>query len=78
VFKIAVALEFFRQAADGAIDPVVRVRVRPREGLRAPAGLALFSDDVEVTLRDLVVSMLTVSDSSATDVLLGGTSESKE
>ena len=48
VFKIAVALEFFRQAAAGTIDPATRVRIRPQDGLGAPAGLALFTDDVDV------------------------------
>jgi beta-lactamase class A len=70
VFKVAVALELFRQAAAGELDPTERVRLDPHGSLRAPAGLALFSDEVEVSLRDLAVSMLTVSDSLATDVLL--------
>jgi beta-lactamase class A len=70
VFKVAVALEFFRQAAAGELDPTERVRIDPRQSLGAPAGLSLFWDEVELSLRDLVVSMLTVSDSLATDVLL--------
>jgi beta-lactamase class A len=70
VFKIAVALEFFRQADAGEIDPAARFRVRPQDGLGSPSGLALFSDEVEVSLRDLAVSMLTISDSIATDALL--------
>ena len=70
VFKVAVALELFRQAAVGELDPRERVRVDPRESLGAPAGLSLFSDEVEVSLRDLAVSMMTVSDALATDVLL--------
>ncbi len=70
VFKIAVALEFHRQAEAGELEPTERVRLDPLTSLRAPAGLALFSDEVEISLRDLVVSMLTVSDSLATDELL--------
>ncbi len=70
VFKVALALELHRQGESGEIEPSRRVRVSPRDHLGAPAGMSLFSDDVEVSLRDLVVSMLTVSDSLATDVLL--------
>lgn len=70
VFKVAVALEFFRQAAAGNLDPTDRVRVDPQASLGAPAGLSLFSDEVEVSLRDLAVSMITVSDALATDALM--------
>lgn len=70
VFKVAVALELFAQAATGELDPAERVRVDPRDSLRAPAGLSLFRDEVEVSLRDLAVSMITVSDSLATDELM--------
>lgn len=70
VFKVPVALEFFRQAAAGELDPRERVRVDPQTSLGAPAGLSVFSDEVEVSLRDLAASMLTVSDAFATDVLL--------
>jgi beta-lactamase class A len=70
VFKVPVALELFRQAAAGELDPTERVRVDPRSSLGAPAGLSIFSDEVEVSLRDLAASMLTVSDALATDVVL--------
>jgi beta-lactamase class A len=70
VFKVAVALELFRQAAAGELDPTERLRLDPQSSLGAPAGLSLFSDEVEVSLRDLAVSMLTVSDALATDALL--------
>lgn len=70
VFKVAVALEFFRQGAAGELDTAERVRVDPRTSLGAPAGLSIFSDEVEVSLRDLAAAMLTVSDALATDVLL--------
>lgn len=70
VFKVPVALEFFRQAAAGELDPTERVRVDPAASLGAPAGLSIFSDEVEVSLRDLAASMLTVSDALATDVVV--------
>jgi beta-lactamase class A len=70
VYKVSVALEFFRQAAVGELDPAERVRVDPADSVGAPAGLSLFSDEVEVSLRDLAVSMVTISDALASDVLL--------
>ena len=70
VFKVAVALELFRRGAIGELDVQERVRVDPATSLGAPSGLSLFWDEVDVSLRDLAVSMLTVSDALATDVLL--------
>ena len=70
VFKVSVALELFRQAAVGELDPTERIRVDPADSIGASAGLSLFADPVEVSLRDLAVSMLTVSDALATDALL--------
>lgn len=70
VFKVPVALEFFRQVSVGELDPLERVRVDPQSSLGAPAGLSVFADEVEVSLRDLAASMITVSDALATDVLM--------
>lgn len=70
VFKVLVALTFFTLAATGEIDPAERVHVDPRTSLGAPSGLSIFEDEVEVTLRDLVKSMLTVSDMIATDIVM--------
>jgi beta-lactamase class A len=70
VFKVQVALEFFRQVAIGELDQRQRVRVDPRQSIGAPAGLSLFADEIEVSLRDLAVSMMTISDAVATDVLV--------
>jgi beta-lactamase class A len=70
VFKVAVALELFRRGAAGELDLRERIRVDPATSLGAPSGLSIFNDEVEVSLRDLAVSMLTVSDALATDVLV--------
>jgi beta-lactamase class A len=69
-FKVAVALEFFRRAAEGELDPAERVRLPPEERTLGPTGFSVFSDEVEVSLRDLAASMLVVSDNAATDVLI--------
>jgi beta-lactamase class A len=70
VFKVLVALAFFTLAERGDIDPTERVRVDPRTSLGAPAGLSIFEDEVETSLRDLVNSMLSVSDMIATDTVI--------
>jgi beta-lactamase class A len=70
VFKVAVALEVFRQASAGRLDPRERLRVGPEGRTPGPAGLSVFADEAELSVRDLVTMMLTVSDNAATDVLI--------
>ena len=69
-FKVAVALELFRQAAAGELDPRERVLVDASASVPGPTGIALYADGVEISLRDLATSMLTLSDNAATDTLL--------
>lgn len=70
VFKVAVALEVFTQAAAGRLDPRERVRIRPERCTPGPAGLSLFADEAEMSVRDLALMMLSISDNAATDVLI--------
>jgi beta-lactamase class A len=70
-FKVVVALELFRRTAAGELDGAERVRLGPDGRTLGPTGFSVFSDEVEVSLRDLAASMLTVSDNAATDVLIG-------
>jgi beta-lactamase class A len=70
-FKVAVALELFRRTASGELDAGERVRLPPEARTLGPTGFSVFSDEVEVSLRDLAASMLAVSDNAATDVLIG-------
>jgi len=67
VVKVLVALEAETRMADGRLDPVERVEVSAIPG---PVGFSLFQDHVELSVRDLVVIMLTISDNVATDALL--------
>jgi beta-lactamase class A len=71
VIKVLIAVEIERQCAEGRLDPVRRVRLRADERTGGPVGFSLYEDDVEVSVRDLVVSMLTISDNVATDALIG-------
>lgn len=70
VFKIAVALEYACQVAEGILAATDRVRVTPAQRVHGPTGLSTFSDEVELSLRDLAVSMMSVSDNTATDILM--------
>ena len=68
VFKIPVALAYAREVAAARLDPTERAIVtsRYRVGGIGTAGCA---DDVEMSWRDLVKNMLTMSDNAATDVV---------
>ena len=70
VFKVLVAVEVERQLGDGRLDPSQRVRLAAAERTPGPVGFSLYHDDVEVSLADLLVPMLTISDNDATDALL--------
>jgi len=70
VFKVAVALEVFTQAAAGWLDLGERVRVPAARRTPGPTGLSVFADEAELSIRDLALMMLTVSDNAATDVLI--------
>lgn len=69
VVKVLFALEFGRQVSAGQLDPGDRVRTRPTDRLGG-TGIAGCQDDVELSLRDLVWFMMTVSDNTAADLLL--------
>src|SRR5215469_16186663 len=71
VFKVAVALEVFRQASAGRLDPALRVRIDPVQATPGPTGISVFTDEAELSVRDLALLMLSVSDNAATDVLIG-------
>ncbi|MFF8913126.1 serine hydrolase [Streptomyces sp. NPDC015032] len=69
VFKIPVALAYAREAAAGRLGRTERHAVDPhyRDGGIGTSGCA---DAIEMSLRDLVHMMMTMSDNAATDVVL--------
>ena len=70
VIKLLVAVEAEHQMECGALDATERVLLRADDRTDGPTGISVLHDDVEISLRDLVVLMLTISDNSATDALL--------
>lgn len=70
VFKIPVMLEVARQVAAGELSATERVVVPASRRTAGPTGLSVMLDDVEVSLRDLAFMMMSVSDNTATDVVM--------
>lgn len=70
VIKALIAVEAERQIATGQLDPCERVRLSASARTPGPVGFSLYEDEVEVSLRDLLAPMLTISDNVATDALL--------
>jgi beta-lactamase class A len=70
VFKLPILVEVYRQAAAGKLDLDERITVTADQRSPGPTGLSVFADPVELSLRDLATSMMSVSDNTATDVVL--------
>ncbi len=71
VFKIPVLLELALRVNQGQIDPASRLLIGPAGRAPGPTGFSAFQDPVEVSVRDAALSMMSVSDNAATDVLMG-------
>jgi beta-lactamase class A len=70
VVKVQVALEAETCFADGRLDPREPVTLSAAEKSFGLVGTSLFDDDAVISLRDLVILMITLSDNYATDTLL--------
>ncbi|WP_308166509.1 serine hydrolase [Actinomadura sp. NEAU-AAG7] len=70
VFKVPLLVAFYRQVADGVLDPTEQLTLRPQDRTAGPTGLSALLDEVRVSLRDLACLMIAVSDNASADVLL--------
>jgi len=70
VFKIAVCLELYRQAAAGEVDLAERHLVAAASRSPGPVGLSFMEHDAELSLVDLAYLMMALSDNAATDVII--------
>ena len=70
VMKIQIALAVERAMALGQIDGAAERVLSPERRTSGPAGVSLMQDEVRMSVRDLVVAMLTISDNVATDELI--------
>ncbi|QDQ98765.1 serine hydrolase [Tomitella fengzijianii] len=71
MYKLYVMVAVCRSADAGRLDPLARVTVDPARHAPGPTGLGAFADNVELSVRDLVLLMMTVSDNTAAEVLRG-------
>ncbi|HEX2912722.1 MAG TPA: serine hydrolase [Chloroflexia bacterium] len=70
VFKVAVALELYRQAAVEGLDVTAQVKITEDNRTAGPTGLSNGQDIAFLSLRDLASLMLSISDNTATDILI--------
>jgi beta-lactamase class A len=70
VAKVQIALEAETWFADGRLDPRERVTLGAAKRTAGPVAISFFDDEVTLSLRDMVVLMLTLSDNPSTDALL--------
>jgi beta-lactamase class A len=70
VYKLPLLAGFCRLVDQGEVDPRARVTLDPSTRTDGPTGLSLFADPVTASLRDLALSMMTVSDNASADALL--------
>lgn len=69
MYKLHLMVAACRAAAAGALDLSHRVTITPDDHTPGPTGFALFADDVEVSIRDLVRMMITVSDNTSAEAV---------
>ncbi len=70
VFKVAVALELFRQAEVDGLALTEQICLEPEQRTAGPTGLSNAQDPATLSLRDLASLMLSISDNAATDALI--------
>ena len=70
VIKLPILAEAFRQARDGLLDMNETFSIRPEQKMPSCGALTYLHDGLTVTLRDLCVLMIIVSDNTATNILI--------
>ncbi|MGR8009519.1 serine hydrolase [Streptomyces hypolithicus] len=70
VYKVPLMVAFCRLADAGLIDPCRRLTLEPDERVPGPTGISILHDPVTMSLRDMVVLMMSISDNTAADAVL--------
>ncbi|MER6770778.1 serine hydrolase [Streptomyces bacillaris] len=70
VYKIALMAAFCRLADAGRLDPRHRLTLEAADRVAGPTGLSILRDPVTMSLRDLVVQMMSISDNTAAHAVL--------
>jgi beta-lactamase class A len=68
--KVQVALTALTEMYEGRLDGSAMVSLDTRNRTPGPVGMSLFEDPVRMSVRDLLVPMMTISDNVATDALI--------
>nr|WP_202419374.1 serine hydrolase [Streptomyces sp. YIM 132580] len=70
VYKVPLMTAFWRLADVGRVDPSHRLTLEAADRVPGPTGLSILRDPVTMSLRDLVVQMMSVSDNTAAHAVL--------
>jgi beta-lactamase class A len=70
VMKVQVALTALTEIHEGRLDGSAMVALDASNRTPGPVGMSLFEDPVRMSVRDLLVPMMTISDNVATDALI--------
>jgi beta-lactamase class A len=70
VMKVQVALTALTEIHEGRLDGSAMVTIDASNRTPGPVGMSLFDDPVRMSVRDLVVPLMTISDNVATDALI--------
>lgn len=70
VMKVLVALAVLTEIHHGRLDGSAVISLDAAKRTPGPVGISLFEDPVRMSVRDLVVLMMTISDNVATDALI--------
>ena len=70
VFKVPVALALAQRGHAGELDLAEEITFKPGTGPPSPYGLATFQDSARISLGDLGLLMIGISDNVATDLVL--------
>ena len=70
VIKIPILVEAFRQAREGTVSMDEEFSIRPEQKMPSCGALTYLHDGLRVTLRDLCVLMIILSDNTATNILI--------
>ncbi|MCX4657011.1 class A beta-lactamase-related serine hydrolase [Streptomyces microflavus] len=70
IYKVPLMTAFCRLADAGRIDPSHRLTLEAADRVPGPTGLSILRDPVTMSLRDLVVQMMSVSDNTAAHAVL--------
>ncbi|MEV8378458.1 serine hydrolase [Kribbella sp. NPDC056861] len=77
VYKLPLLAAYCHLVDTHHLDPREQLTLQPADRIPGATGLSIFHDPVTLSLRDLAVMMMTVSDNAAADALLNKVGEDR-